>query len=60
MWINSVALVLQGSYGYGCACLRLRVNNETHEVVEIESARALPLAKCRKDNSLRRWREMFR
>jgi hypothetical protein len=42
-------------YGYGCACLRLRVNRETHEVIEIESARARPLAICRRDRSLRRW-----
>ena len=43
------------SYGYGCACLRLRVNKETHEVLEIESSRARPLAACRRDRSLRRW-----
>lgn len=42
-------------YGYGCACLRLRVNRETHEVIEIESARARPLAVCRRDRSLKRW-----
>jgi Protein of unknown function (DUF4087) len=44
-----------GHYGYGCACLRLRVNRETHEVIEIESARARPLAVCRRDRSLKRW-----
>jgi len=43
------------SYGYGCACLRLRVNKETHEVLEIESSRARPLAACRRDRSLWRW-----
>ena len=43
------------NYGYGCACLRLRVNRRTHEVIEIESARARPLAVCRRDRSLRRW-----
>ncbi len=43
------------NYGYGCACLRLRVNRETHEVIAIESARARPLAACRRDRSLRRW-----
>jgi hypothetical protein len=42
-------------YGYGCACLRLRVNRETHKVIEIESARARPLAVCRRDRSLKRW-----
>lgn len=44
-----------GHYGHGCACLRLRVNRETHRVIEIESARARPLAACRRDRSLRRW-----
>jgi hypothetical protein len=44
-----------GSYGYGCACLRLRVNRKTHKVIEVESARARPLAICRRDRSLRRW-----
>jgi uncharacterized protein DUF4087 len=42
-------------YGYGCACLRLRVNRETHKVIEIESSRARPLAACRRDRSLRKW-----
>jgi len=41
------------SYGYGCACLRVRVNRETHEVLEIKSSYARPLAACRKDRSLK-------
>ena len=48
-----------GSYGYGCACLRLRVNRETHEVLEIKSARARPLAACRQDQSLKKWKDIF-
>jgi hypothetical protein len=44
-----------GHYGHGCACVRLRVNRETHRVIEIESARARPLASCRRDRSLRKW-----
>ena len=44
-----------GSYGYGCACLRVRVNKETREVLEIKSSRARPLSACRRDRSLRRW-----
>lgn len=43
------------NYGYGCACLRVRVNHETHEVTRIERARARPLAVCRRDRSLKRW-----
>lgn len=42
-------------YGYGCACLRLRVNRETHEVIEIESSRPRPLSACRRDRRLRQW-----
>ena len=42
-----------GHYGYGCACLRLRVNRKTHEVIEIESSRARPLSVCRRDRRLK-------
>lgn len=49
-----------GSYGYGCACLQVRVNRETREVLEIRRARARPLSACRRDRSLKRWRHMFR
>jgi Protein of unknown function (DUF4087) len=49
-----------GSYGYGCACLQLRVNKESHEVLEIKSARARTLANCRQDQSLKRWKSMFK
>lgn len=42
-------------YGYGCACLRLRVNRQTHEVIEIESSRPRPLSACRRDRKLKQW-----
>lgn len=42
-------------YGYGCACLRVRVNRETRQVTRIESARARPLSACRRDRRLKRW-----
>jgi hypothetical protein len=42
-------------YGYGCACLRVRVDRSTREVKEIESARARPLSACRSDRKLRRF-----
>jgi Protein of unknown function (DUF4087) len=44
-----------GHYGYGCACMRVRVDHRTHRVIEIESARVRPLSVCRRDRSLRRW-----
>ncbi len=47
-------------YGYGCACLRLRVNRKTHEVIKIESSRARPLAVCRQDRALKKWKRMFK
>jgi uncharacterized protein DUF4087 len=45
-----------GDYGYGCACLELRVNKKTQEVLEIKTSTARPLAKCRQDASLKRWK----
>jgi hypothetical protein len=42
-------------YGYGCACLRVRVDKDTHRVIEIESAKPRPLSACRSDRKLKRW-----
>ena len=42
-----------GSYGYGCACLRVEANVETSEVDRILSSRARPLAACRADPRVR-------
>lgn len=44
-----------GSYGYGCACLQLRVDRETRRVLAIKSARARPLSACRQDKILKKW-----
>jgi hypothetical protein len=49
-----------GDYGYGCACLRLRVNRRTQEVLEIKSARGRPLSQCRQDPALKKWKRMFK
>ena len=48
-WVRTNA----GSYGYGCACLRVRVNRDTQEVLEITSAQARPLSACRNDRALK-------
>lgn len=48
-----------GNYGYGCACLRLRADRETGRVLEIKSARAKPLATCRRDRALKKWRQLL-
>lgn len=42
-------------YGYGCACLRVRVDRSTRRVIEIESARPRALSFCRRDRALRKW-----
>ena len=42
-------------YGYGCACLKVRVDRATKRVIKIESARARPLSVCRRDRALRKW-----
>ena len=47
-----------GSYGYGCACMQVRVNKQTHEVLEIKSSHARTLAQCRQDPSLKKWKHM--
>jgi hypothetical protein len=48
------------SHGYGCACLRVVVDQGTHEVRRILSATSRPLAVCRGDPALkepgRQWR----
>lgn len=40
------------NYGYGCACLRVKVDHKTHRILEIASATAKPLSACRNDSSL--------
>jgi hypothetical protein len=42
-------------YGYGCACLRVQVNQSTKEVIKIESGRSRPLSVCRRDPALKKW-----
>lgn len=49
-WIET-----NGHYGYGCACLRVRVDRATEKVLTIESSRARPLSVCRRDQALRKW-----
>ena len=44
-----------GDYGYGCACLQVRVNRQTHQVLEIKSSRGRALGQCRQDPALKKW-----
>ena len=55
-WVRTNA----GSYGYGCACLRVSVNKQTHEVLEIKSSRARSLAQCRQDPTLKKWKSRLK
>ncbi|HEX8738104.1 MAG TPA: DUF4087 domain-containing protein [Pyrinomonadaceae bacterium] len=41
------------NYGYGCACMRVKVDFKTRRVLEIASATTKPLAACRKDPALK-------
>jgi len=41
-----------GNYGYGCACLTVKVDRKEKAFVQIKEGQALPLARCRADKSL--------
>lgn len=41
------------NYGYGCACIRAKVDFKTRYVLEIESSYSQPLSVCRKDRALK-------
>lgn len=47
-WVQSGT----GSYGHGCACLKVTVNTETQEIIEIFKAKSKPLSDCRRDKKL--------
>ena len=42
-----------GGHGHGCACLTVVADPETHEILRIVSARAVPLSQCRRDRALK-------
>ena len=48
-----------GSHGYGCACMQMRVDKETRHVLEIKSSRARPLSACKKDRALNKWKKQL-
>lgn len=41
------------SYGYGCACMRVLADRETHRITAVVSSTAKPLASCRRDKTLK-------
>ncbi len=48
-----VATHPNGSYGYGCTCMQVRTDRRAGRITEIQSARSVPLAQCRRDPRLR-------
>jgi Protein of unknown function (DUF4087) len=43
-----------GSYGYGCGCLRVDTDAKSKRITRIYSARAVPLKQCKADRALPR------
>jgi uncharacterized protein DUF4087 len=42
-----------GNYGYGCACLQVKVDAKEKTVLAIQGGNPLPLSKCRADKNLK-------
>ena len=42
-----------GSAGYGCVCMKARIDREDRKILEVVQARAMPLAACRKDPAIK-------
>lgn len=47
-------VAVNGHYGYGCACLTVTTDRQSHRVTRIHSARPVPLRQCRADPRLPR------
>jgi len=54
-WVRTNA----GSYGFGCACMNVRVDPDSHQVLEVQGVHAKPLAACRNDKALDQWKDLF-
>jgi len=48
-------VITNASYGYGCACMRVTVNQDQSKVIKIFSSTARPLSACRRDRALKKW-----
>lgn len=42
-------------YGYGCACLEVKVDHPSAKVLAVNNVHAKPLKLCRRDKSLKKW-----
>ena len=48
-WVNAA----NGSYGFGCACMKVVTDKAAHAIRKIVSAQARPLGACRNDRALK-------
>jgi hypothetical protein len=53
-------VLINGHYGYGCVCMEVKVDQQTHKVLEIQNTRIQSLDVCRRDPGLKRWRPYFK
>ncbi|MFY3386305.1 DUF4087 domain-containing protein [Paracidovorax sp. MALMAid1276] len=42
-----------GSTGYGCVCMKARIDPDDRKILELVQARSMPLATCRKDPAIK-------
>jgi hypothetical protein len=47
-------VMTNGSHGYGCACMKARVDKNEKEVVSYTDVKILPLQKCKSDPNLKK------
>lgn len=46
-------VMVNGNYGYGCACFTVETDEKQMQVTKIYSAKGKPLSACRKDAALK-------
>ena len=51
--IDEEKVKVNDPYGYGCACLTVRVDKKKRLALEVLDGKILPLEKCRKDKALK-------
>lgn len=49
---DSQWVATNGNYGHGCACMQVTVDKDDFRILKIKSAKAKPLADCRRDKAL--------
>lgn len=49
-WVSSGT----GGYGYGCACFKMQIQNDSKNVIKVTNVLAKKISACRNDRNLRR------